>query len=94
MARFHHGVRVGLVRVGRERYCSGRLRVAVTRRGYASRLRVAVTRCGYASRLRVAFPTPTVPLWRAGFKLTVPLLWAGFKPDGDGRGGYVSIVIS
>ena len=53
MARFHHGVRVG-----RERYCSGRL-------------------CA-------AFPPRTVPLW-----------WAGFKPDGASRrGGYISIVIS
>ena len=57
MARFHRGVRVGTVRVVRERYRSG--------------------------RLRVTFPPPTVPLW-----------WAGFKPDGDSRGGYVSIVIS
>ena len=51
MPLFHRRVRVGSVWVVRERYCSG--------------------------RLRLAFPPPTLPLW-----------WAGFKPDRDSRGGY------
>ena len=53
MVHFHRGVRVGSVRVVRERYCSGRLRVTFPPPT------VPLWWAGFK---------PTVPLWWAGFK--------------------------